>query len=142
MRAEQFWQLWQGFSDSPFVGHGFGATVAQVRDPLRPWAYELSYMDLLFTTGIVGGALYLFALSAPAAKLVSATRRAPWLAPYATPVLAGWVAFLVANATNPYLDKFDSLWVVFLPAALLNVMAGSRDTDPSQGASEYRSFAR
>jgi hypothetical protein len=36
------------------------------------------------------------------------------------PVLAGMTCFLIANATNPYLGKFDCLWVIFLPIALIN----------------------
>jgi hypothetical protein len=39
------------------------------------------------------------------------------------PALMGLICFLVGNATNPYLAKFDSLWVLFLPLAILNVAA-------------------
>jgi hypothetical protein len=27
---------------------------------------------------------------------------------------------LIGNATNPYLEKFDYIWVIFLPVALIN----------------------
>jgi hypothetical protein len=35
--------------------------------------------------------------------------------------LTGMTTFLIANATNPYLEKFDCLWTVFLPLAVVNV---------------------
>jgi len=28
--------------------------------------------------------------------------------------------FLIANATNPYLARFDGIWVIFLPLAFIN----------------------
>jgi hypothetical protein len=30
------------------------------------------------------------------------------------------VLYLIGNATNPYLEKFDYIWVIFLPVALIN----------------------
>lgn len=40
---------------------------------------------------------------------------------YILPVLVGTACFLIANTTNPYLAKFDYIWVVFLPVALINI---------------------
>lgn len=36
------------------------------------------------------------------------------------PLLVGLTCFLIANATNPYLLKFDYMWVIFLPLAIIN----------------------
>jgi len=36
------------------------------------------------------------------------------------PLLVGMTCFLIANATNPYLGKFDGLWTLFLPIAVIN----------------------
>jgi hypothetical protein len=36
---------------------------------------------------------------------------------------------LIANATNPYLLKFDGMWMFFLPLAVINyrlVMSGAK----------------
>jgi len=48
-------------------------------------------------------------------------RSGHWLGIYMLPVLAGTSCFLIANATNPYLAKFDYIWVIFLPVALINI---------------------
>ena len=34
--------------------------------------------------------------------------------------LAGFLSFMIANATNPYLAKFDYMWVMFIPVAMMN----------------------
>jgi hypothetical protein len=36
------------------------------------------------------------------------------------PFLAGLICFMIANGTNPYLAKFDYMWIIFIPVALLN----------------------
>jgi len=36
------------------------------------------------------------------------------------PLITALCSFLIINATNPYLAKFDYLWVIFLPVALIN----------------------
>jgi hypothetical protein len=47
--------------------------------------------------------------------------RAGWPeAPSLVATLVGTTIFLVANATNPYLEKYDYLWVIFLPIAFVN----------------------
>jgi hypothetical protein len=42
------------------------------------------------------------------------------------PVLVGSACFLLGNATNAYLGKFDYLWVLFLPVAYVNLWLLSR----------------
>jgi hypothetical protein len=36
-------------------------------------------------------------------------------------------AFLIANATNPYLERYDYLWVIFLPIAFVNLSLLAKD---------------
>jgi hypothetical protein len=43
------------------------------------------------------------------------------------PLSVGLAAFLIANATNPYLLKFDFMWALFLPLALINRWLVERD---------------
>lgn len=47
------------------------------------------------------------------------------------PVLAGTTCFLIANATNPYLQTFGHLWTIFLPIALINLWLLSKDEHSS-----------
>jgi len=60
------------------------------------------------------------------------------LRPWTIPVLVGMASFLVANVTNPYLLKFDSMWVLFLPIVLLNVHAVKQERE-SQPTEEHPS---
>tara|TARA_B110000971_G_C19803123_1_gene405305 strand:- start:163 stop:378 length:216 start_codon:yes stop_codon:yes gene_type:complete len=39
------------------------------------------------------------------------------------PQLVALVCFLIINASNPYLGKFDYLWTIFLPIASINAIS-------------------
>lgn len=121
VRMEQFSALIDGWLKRPFFGHGLGSGVEGViRDSDSPWAYELTYVAILFQVGIVGFLIYTVALSWLFVRSVILIRRINEAAMLLLPLLAGSVGFLLATATNPYLLKFDYLWVIFLPVAVLN----------------------
>lgn len=120
-RRGQFLALLAGWMDQPLFGSGHGAPAPGViRSTETPWSYELTYVALLYHTGLVGAALY----GAGVAWIFLASRRiarAGWPeAPSLIAVLVGTASFLVANATNPYLEKYDYIWVLFLPIAFIN----------------------
>lgn len=121
-RQEQIHALIRGWSDSPFIGAGHGAVApGSIRSLDLPWSYELTYLALLFHTGVVGFILY----SLPVLWIYWAgfkvCRAGGVLGLMLIPVLAGMTGFLLANATNPYLAKFDFMWVIFLPVAIINL---------------------
>jgi len=115
-RRLMFVALIEGWiATSILFGAGNGAVADFVSSPEMPWAYELTYVYLLFTTGVVGVFL-LFAWYAYAVmKLRRATLDRPDLVVYTAPMLTGSVMFCIAAATNPYFSKFDYLWIVHLP---------------------------
>jgi hypothetical protein len=131
-RVDQFHYLIAGWEQSPLFGSGYGAVVPGFRprpDVLlgirlgitQPWSYELSYIALLYHTGLCGLGLY-------AAGVVwifftgwRIIRSGHPLALRLIPVLVGTACFLIANATNPYLEKYDYMWVIFLPLAYVNL---------------------
>lgn len=119
IRGRELVSLVQGWLQSPTVGHGLGAVASFVRSPSQPWAYELSYNDLLFQTGVIGGMLYLAGVVWIFWQALGVIRSSP-LAASLRPVVVGSICFLLANGTNPYLAKFDYLWTVFLPLAYVN----------------------
>lgn len=124
IRSTEIQALLTGFNSHPIFGAGLGAVAPDfIRDPQHPWAYELSYLALLFNVGIVGVALYGIGV-AWASRRALQLRRDPVLGAYVAPVMVGFATFLIGDITNPYLAKFDSLWVLFFPLALLNVAAG------------------
>lgn len=121
-RSLQFNALIDAWVRSPIFGAGAGASgAAYVRDPAQPWAYELSYVTLLYQTGVLGLALYASGIAWIFWTGSRMIRSGHPLGLRLFPVLIGLAAFLVGNATNPYLAKFDYLWVIFLPVAYINL---------------------
>lgn len=119
-RIEQAKALWNSFVRAPLIGNGLGSTVHVVRSAEQPWAYELTYFSLLKSVGLLGFLVYAFAIGWVAVKGVLLARRDSTFAAMFVPLVTALVAFLVMSGTNPYLAKFDYLWVIFLPVALLN----------------------
>ncbi len=121
LRREQFFVLLEGWFDSPLIGHGHGTSASgSLRSVEQPWAYELSYMSLLFHTGAIGMLIYSSSVGWVFWKSIQVMRATPESVTLVLPALSGLTCFLIANATNPYLGKFDYLWVLFLPIGILN----------------------
>lgn len=121
IRAQQFSALITGWSESPVIGQGLGATEKTIiRSHDMPWAYELSYAALLFQSGLLGVFAYSFAVLWVFYAGLRIVRHKPETAQIVLPLVAGLAGFLLVNATNPYLTKFDFLWTIFLPVAAIN----------------------
>ena len=118
-RTEQYLALTKSIQQRPFFGAGFGAAdFHSVRSEAMPWAYELYYIALIFQTGLVGFAAYatgMLWIYRSAAKIIRIGEGQQMI-----PAMVGMTAMLIATATNPYLVRFDGLWVIFLPLALIN----------------------
>jgi hypothetical protein len=120
-RREQFFPLLQGWSESPIFGSGHGASVAgSIRSDEMPWAYELSYLALLFHTGMLGFIAYMSGVAWIFWMSLKIIRFGDHFSLYMLPLLVGFSCFLIGNASNPYLEKFDYMWVIFLPVAFIN----------------------
>ncbi len=121
VRTMQFKALLHGWIESPFFGAGHGGGAREyIRAAEVPYEYELGYMSLLFHTGLVGVSIYGGAVCWLFVKSARIVRRHPEAAGMLIPLLTGLMCFLIANTTNPYLEKFDLLWTLFLPIAVLN----------------------
>lgn len=122
-RGLQFDALMDGVWDAPFFGNGAGAAASYTRSETQPWAYELSYIALIYQYGLIGFSIYACGVGYLIIKLrkLAIEREGGGLAAF---YLAGMLSFLIANATNPYLAKFDYMWVIFIPVAI--VMARKR----------------
>jgi O-antigen ligase len=121
-RRDQFMALVNGWLQHPAFGSGHGAPAPGViRSIEMPWSYELTYVALLYHTGIVGLVAYGAGLGwiFLKARRIAATGWSQ--APYLVATLVGTASFVLANATNPYLEKYDSIWVVFMPIAFINL---------------------
>ncbi len=121
VRREQFVAMLATWHDHPFLGAGHGAVApGSIRSIEQPWAYELSYVALLFQTGALGFSLYAAGVAWIYWHGLRIIRGASAYAIVMLPTLTGLTCFLIANATNPYLAKYDYLWVIFLPVAVIN----------------------
>ena len=120
-RKTQFYALLEGWSKYPLFGAGHGAGVSYLRSTKQPWAYELCYVALLYQTGLIGFLAYSSGIILMFWKGINMIRSGHFLGIQTLPVLVGTVCFLVGNATNPYLGKFDYMWVIFLPLAFINL---------------------
>ncbi len=121
LRKEQFDSLIQGWELSPILGRGLGSVAPGIiRDPIAPWNYELSYIALLFQTGLFGVITYTGSIFWIVIRSIMVVRKSQNNAALLLPFICTLICFLIANATNPYLAKFDYLWVIFLPLGILN----------------------
>lgn len=118
IRGSQADGLLRSFSENPLFGTGLGTGSKYViRSSAVAGSYELSYLAILFQSGIVGITIYLgllLFLIWKMFKLISVEKK------FIIPHLVGAVSFLMANASNPYLGAFDHLWTIFLPMGIIN----------------------
>jgi hypothetical protein len=115
-RSEQFYSLIDDWlKSSVLFGSGNGAVASVIRSYEMQWAYELTYVYLLFSTGIFGVVFYFSWYGYGLLRLRSAMLKRPDLIVYVAPMLTGSIIFCIASASNPYLGKFDYLWIVLLP---------------------------
>jgi O-antigen ligase len=120
-RRQQVIALSRGWLDKPFLGAGLGASaLGSIRSETTPWAYELSYLALLFQTGLLGFAAYAAGVGWIFLRGLRIVREGGQLGQMMIPMLIGCSGLLISNATNPYLAKFDALWMLFLPLAVVN----------------------
>ncbi|MEW6414090.1 MAG: hypothetical protein AB1482_02425 [Pseudomonadota bacterium] len=119
IRYHQFVSLLDGWRESGvWFGAGNGSHTSLIRDPDMPWAYELTYVYLLYSTGIVGVVFYFGWFAWGLARIRKALIDRPDMSLYITPIIAGVLGLCIGAATNPYFGKFDYLWVIMLPHLL------------------------
>ena len=126
-RGAQINALVQAWVEKPVFGYGHGAADESViRNRETPWAYEITYLALLFQTGIVGFTIYVGIIVGIIVAGIRTVRREYESGRVLIPLLSGCIAIVIAAGTNPYFTKFDYLWVIFLPAIAVKVY-GKRD---------------
>ncbi len=120
-RRQEFIALSRGWLERPLLGAGLGASaLGSIRSETTPWAYELCYLAILHQTGLVGFLAYVAGVAWIFWRGVKIIGEGGHLAELMIPMLVGLSGLLIANATNPYLEKFDEMWTLFLPLAVIN----------------------
>ena len=108
--------------DNPLLGAGHGVPVyGSVRSAETPWNYELYYLAILYQTGLVGifaygaGVLWIYWMG------IRVIRSGGSLSALMVPSLVGMSSNLIASAGDHiYLPRFDGLWTIFFPLAVIN----------------------
>lgn len=121
IRAQQLEDLLAQWKNRPIWGSGLGADLGAARGQAMTieaesnrWSYELQYVSLLANIGLVG-------ISAYSAGIAWIYYQGARFLKDMAPALIGMTCFLLATATNPYLLKYDFLWVIFLPLTMINL---------------------
>jgi hypothetical protein len=129
IRKEQYDALINGWSENKFFGAGLGASAkGSIRDDKSTWAYELSYIALLYHVGIVGMIVYGASILWIIYESIMICRINHYFVIFLLPQITSLICFLLITATNPYLLKFDYLWVIFLPLATINALKLEKNT--------------
>jgi hypothetical protein len=108
VRYEQFFHLWHEFTENIFFGQGFGSHPDYIRSIKKPSSYELYYMSLLVQLGIIGVVLLYFLVF----RFVYSSRNQKSIFFYSN--IYGILGFLIASLSNPYFDRFDAIFVLFI----------------------------
>jgi len=123
-RRQQLIALVHGWLERPLLGLGHGATVhdyAYFRTETLPWGrYEFYYLALLFQTGVIGFTAYAAGVVWIFYRGIKIIREGNQIGRVMMPMLVGCSCMLIASATNPYLARFDGLWILFLPLSVIN----------------------
>lgn len=121
-RTLQAQSLWNDFVDNPIFGKGTGYVSSYIRTPDKPWQYELSYNYMLSSKGIIGISIILFSYFAIIIGGIKFVRKHEDWAGLVIPPVCGIICLSIMNGTNPYINKFDFLWIFFLPIIILNFL--------------------
>jgi hypothetical protein len=120
-RIQQINALYDGFTEMPILGSGFGRGVFDVvRSEERPWLYEMTYNLMLYNTGIIGILVYFGCLYWIYRTGLQIVNKYPKEKMILLPLLVGMSNFLIANITNPYFGSYDFMWTLFFPVAYIN----------------------
>lgn len=114
-RTDQHVALLNAFFDNPIFGNGHGTNVWVIRNEDKPWQYELFYHAMLFHTGLIG---FISFLSLVLYSLWNTTQKLKAFPDVMRFIVIGNLGILFASYTNPYIEGFESQWMLTLPWAI------------------------
>lgn len=127
VRYEQAVALLNGFIESPLIGSGFGVGVPDVvRSDVRPWTYELTYVLMLYNTGILGSTLYIVCIAIIYRSFFKYLKNDSNDNAITYSLFIGLTCYIISNSTNPYFGSYDFMWPLYLPIAYINVVQSKK----------------
>ena len=120
-RYAQFKSLFNSWSERPLLGHGSGAVSYPIRSVISPWAYELTYSQMLFNFGLIGMFIYTASFSYIIYCIISIYKINPNDNIYYLCIMNGSLGFFLGCSTNPILFSFEGIFIFFLLLAIINI---------------------
>ncbi len=103
------------FENNLLLGTGFGYVGNLIRSVEMPWAYETTYYLMIVSMGFIfSGILLIFIINIFYKSITYSVLDNSALV-YFYPHFSAVLAVLVASYFNPFLFKFDSLWIFYIP---------------------------
>lgn len=115
VRLDQFYAMWDYIKENLIIGYGYGFHMPGLLRNANLVSYELQYLKLFATSGLLGICLYFycyfrfFLISIKKIRL----NRTRYL--YLLPAVAGQLSVVIANGFNPIVSQFSALIFIFYP---------------------------
>jgi ABC-type multidrug transport system fused ATPase/permease subunit len=114
-RTNQFVSLMNAWFNGNFlVGAGNISHTDYLRSDEQTWAYELTYVYLLFSTEIIGVLFYFGLFGWVLLRIRNALIHRSDMGAYVLPLITGVFGLAIGAASNLYFGKFDYLWIILL----------------------------
>ncbi|MBD3619179.1 MAG: O-antigen ligase family protein [Chromatiales bacterium] len=109
VRIQQVRQLLEAWVARPWFGWGYGASIADIRDPSVPYSYEMVPFALLMKLGVIGTlswVIFFLSIFVTSYRLLNNTPNE------VSALLPALSAFLPASMTNPMLFNFVGMGIL------------------------------
>ena len=119
-RILQIRALLEKWAERPFLGWGIGADASYLRSSKVHGAYEMVYFAKLMQKGLFGLSIFFLQIIWMIKQLyINCKKNVLFIE--SIYIMVGLIGMLIANGTNPYLDSFDKLIIVFLPLVCIRL---------------------
>lgn len=122
VRRRQIADLLNTWRLSPILGRGTGADSLNYTSSTVHGLYEMTYVAKLMQRGIVGMMIYIGLIGWMFKKMLYYIKH-DIMKIESLYLFAGLAGMLLANGTNPYLESFDKLIILFLPLVIVNIVS-------------------
>lgn len=120
--------LIEGWMENPFLGNGAGINASVVRSE-TPGTYELTYLAMLFERGIVGVVVFVLMYIVLMVWSLRCLNKNAINTMDTFALIIALNLFMLANATNPYLNAFDYIWFLFILFVNIRISNENKEKD-------------
>lgn len=120
--------LIEGWMENPFLGNGAGINASLARSE-TPGTYELTYLAMLFERGIVGIVVFILMYIVLMVWSIRCLNKNAINTMDTFALIIALNLFMLANATNPYLNAFDYIWFLFILFVNIRISNENKEKD-------------